>query len=161
FYPDSIRVPHDPKTLANFKAGLRGSGFAAETYDLAEAGKIPEDWWPMAIAGRYPVDGFHRVGWPTEKPWPLLERIVRSATPLNGYVWLHGIKRGRMVHVGSVDAPITPSDMAQIAAEFRRVSGTGPDAPSSNGIDVLGWDFAFELNEVARQQAALAKLDVH
>jgi adenine-specific DNA-methyltransferase len=36
----------------------------------------------------------------------------------------------------------------------------GADAPATNGIDVLGWDFAFELNEVAKQQAALAKADV-
>ena len=30
--------------------------------------------------------------------------------------------------------------------------------PDPNGVDVLGWDFAFELNEVARQQAALANI---
>ncbi len=35
-----------------------------------------------------------------------------------------------------------------------------PTRPTTNGVDVLGWDFAFELNEVARQQAALAKIDV-
>ena len=32
--------------------------------------------------------------------------------------------------------------------------GTGKEAPTGNGVDVLGWDFAFEVNEVARQQAA-------
>jgi adenine-specific DNA-methyltransferase len=48
----------------------------------------------------------------------------------------------------------------QIAVEFRRAVGTGEDAPATNGVDVLGWDFAFELNEVARQQAALANIDV-
>jgi hypothetical protein len=83
------------------------------------------------------------------------------ARPLNGYVWLHGVKGGRMVHVGSVDAPISPGDVRQIAAEFRRATGTGADAPTTtNGVDVLGWDFAFELNEVAQQQAALAKIDL-
>ena len=39
--------------------------------------------------------------------------------------------------------------MKHIAAEFRRAIGTGKDAPTTNGVDVLGWDFAFELNEVA------------
>jgi adenine-specific DNA-methyltransferase len=80
FYPDAIRVPHNPKTEANFKAGLSGSGFVADTYDLAEGGKIPEDWWEMAIAGRYPVDGVKRVGYPTEKPWPLVERVIKATT---------------------------------------------------------------------------------
>jgi hypothetical protein len=28
-----------------------------------------------------------------------------QAKPLNGYSWLHGVKGGRMVHVGAVDAP--------------------------------------------------------
>jgi hypothetical protein len=82
------------------------------------------------------------------------------ARPLEGYVWLHGVRAGRYVHVGSVDSPISPGDVTQIAAEFRRATGTGADAPTTNGVDVLGWDFAFELNEVARQQAALARIDL-
>ncbi len=82
------------------------------------------------------------------------------ARPLNQHTWLHGVKSGRMVHVGSVDAPVTAGDLAHIAAEFKKVVGTGKDAPKSNGVDVLGWDFAFELNEVAKQQAAQANLDV-
>lgn len=34
----------------------------------------------MAIAGRYPNDGIKRVGYPTEKPMPLLERIIQAST---------------------------------------------------------------------------------
>ncbi len=80
------------------------------------------------------------------------------ATPVHGYTWLHGLKKGRMVHVGSVDAPVTVGDVQQIAVEFKRATGTGKNAPTTNGIDVLGWDFAFEVNEVARQQAAAANI---
>jgi DNA modification methylase len=80
------------------------------------------------------------------------------ATPLHGYSWLHGLKKGRMVHVGSVDAPVSAGDVTQIAAEFKRAVGTGNDAPTTNGVDVLGWDFAFEINEVARQQAGAANI---
>ncbi len=80
------------------------------------------------------------------------------ATPVHGYTWLHGLKKGRMVHVGSVDAPVSAGDVTQIAAEFKRAVGTGKDAPTTNGVDVLGWDFAFEINEVARQQAAAANI---
>jgi adenine-specific DNA-methyltransferase len=81
-----------------------------------------------------------------------------KATPISGYTWLHGVKAGRMVHVGPVDAPISPGDVTQIVTEFRRAVGTGKDAPRSNGVDILGWDFAFELNEVAKQQAAQANV---
>ena len=79
FNADAVRVPHDEKTTGNFKQGLRGSGFIAGDYNLAN-GKIPEDWWEMAIAGRYPNDGVKRVGYPTEKPFKLLERIISAAT---------------------------------------------------------------------------------
>ena len=65
-----------------------------------------------------------------------------------------------MVHVGTVDAPVTVGDVKQIATEFRKVVGTGKDAPTTKSVDVLGWDFAFELNEVARQDAAKAGIEM-
>jgi adenine-specific DNA-methyltransferase len=85
---------------------------------------------------------------------------LANATRIHGYTWLHGVKAGRMVHVGAVDAPVSVGDVSQIAAEFKRAIGTGKDAPRTNGVDVLGWDFAFELNEVARQQAAAANIQM-
>ncbi len=81
-----------------------------------------------------------------------------KAQPVSSYTWLHGLKAGRMVHVGAVDAPVSPGDLSQIAGEFRRAIGSGKDAPSINGVDVLGWDFAFEQNEVAKQQVAQANI---
>jgi len=85
---------------------------------------------------------------------------IYKAKPIEGYAWLHGIKQGRLVHVGTVDAPVTVGDVKQIAAEFARAIGTGKDAPTTKAVDVLGWDFAFELNEVARQMAERAGIDV-
>ncbi len=82
------------------------------------------------------------------------------AAPVSGYLWLHGTRRGRMVHVGGVDAPVTMADVTSIVTEFRKAIGKGKDAPTRSGVDVLGWDFAFELNETARQQAALADIDL-
>jgi len=65
-----------------------------------------------------------------------------------------------MVHVGTVDAPVTVGDIKQIAMEFRKAMGTGKDSPSTTSVDVLGWDFAFEINEVARQDAAKAGIEM-
>jgi len=81
-----------------------------------------------------------------------------QANPIHGYTWLHGLKGGRLIHVGAVDAPVSAGDIPSIAAEFRKAVGSGKDAPTTNGVDVLGWDFAFEMNEVARQQAAAANI---
>jgi adenine-specific DNA-methyltransferase len=81
-----------------------------------------------------------------------------GATPLRGYTWLHGTRNGRLIHVGSVEAPVTTGDITNIAVEFKKAIGTGKDAPKTNGVDVLGWDFAFELHEVSAQQAAAANI---
>lgn len=80
FNDQNIRVAHDTKTLDNFKKGLEGSGFISDNYDLDANGKIPEDWWEMAIAGRFPKDGVKRVDYATEKPWALLERIIKASS---------------------------------------------------------------------------------
>lgn len=81
-----------------------------------------------------------------------------SATPVDGHIWLHGIKAGRFVHVGSVDAPVTRADVQQIVQEVWRAAG-GENA-GKPAADALGWDFAFEINDTVKQMAAEAGVDV-
>lgn len=83
FNDSGIRVAHNSKTIENFKRGLVGSGFISDNYDLNKKGKIPEDWWQFAVASRYPVDGIKRVEYATEKPYPLIERIVKGSSNEN------------------------------------------------------------------------------
>ena len=85
FNKNDVRVEYDEKTLQNYKKGLAGSG---TFYDgkvkndegVLKDGKVPEDWWELPIAARFPVDGLKRVGYPTEKPWPLVERIIKASS---------------------------------------------------------------------------------
>lgn len=80
FNDSEIRIAHNAKTIDNFKRGLVGSGFVSDNYDLNQKGKIPEDWWQFAVASRYPVDGIKRVEYATEKPYPLVERIIKGSS---------------------------------------------------------------------------------
>lgn len=82
------------------------------------------------------------------------------ADQISSGAWLHGVKLGRMVHVGAVDAPVTLSDVKTIATETWHRVGSGEDAPEEAGVDILGWDFAFELNELGQQVAKDAGIDV-
>lgn len=82
------------------------------------------------------------------------------AESISSGAWLHGVKLGRMVHVGAVDAPVTLEDVKAIARETWKRVGSGEDAPESAGVDILGWDFAFELNELGMQVAREAGVDV-
>jgi adenine specific DNA methylase Mod len=81
------------------------------------------------------------------------------AQPVKGYVYLHGAKAGRMVHVGAVDAPVSMGDVKAIINEFWQCAGKKKEI-ARNGIDVLGWDFAFEINETSLQFAAANKIDL-
>ncbi len=84
------------------------------------------------------------------------------ARPLEGTSWLHGVKNGRYVHVGSIDSPVSEGDITQIALEWKRATGgAGADEGAfTNGIDVLGWEFAFEINDIKVQQAARANISI-
>ena len=115
-------------------------------------GKYERQLWQAAEFGESRDSTHRRV--PNVHPRPLPRPAGRRIP------WLHGLKQGRMVHVGTVDAPVTVGDVKQIVAEFRKAVGTGKDAPKTQSVDVLGWDFAFELNEVARQDAAKAGIDM-
>lgn len=82
------------------------------------------------------------------------------ATAFSGNAWLHGTRGGRMVHVGAVDAPVTLADVKAVAREAWKALGGRQGAPSKAGVDILGWEFAFEVNELAKQVAAESRVDV-
>ena len=90
---DAIRVPYDIKTEFNYKKGLKGSGtlykgkIKSDEGILNEQGKIPEDWWTdIAIGARFPKNSDNNIGYPTQKPIKLLERIIKLATIENDIV---------------------------------------------------------------------------
>ena len=76
FNVDAVRQPHSDKTKQNYKQGLVGSGFVGADHVIHEKGKVPEDWWQFAIAPR----GREYLGYPTQKPIKLLERIIAASS---------------------------------------------------------------------------------
>jgi DNA modification methylase len=76
FNADDVRIPHSEKTKANYKSGLKGSGFVGAEHLIHKSGKVPEDWWRMAIAPR----GREYRGYPTQKPKAL---FARSRFPMS------------------------------------------------------------------------------
>jgi len=89
------------------------------------------------------------------------------AQPLEGYGNLHGLKEGRAVYVGAVDAPITESEVIAAIREWKRSFGqasdsyaTGSRSRLTNGIDFLGWEFALNMNETVKQMAAEERVNV-
>ena len=80
FYVDEVRIPYSEEILSRPKssyAKAHRKNKIYEGYDLNPKGKHPEDWWiiqpinPMAK---------ERLGYPTQKPEALLERIIKASS---------------------------------------------------------------------------------
>jgi len=121
-------------------------------------GKYERQAWQVA---EFPSNGKNRLEEQREREANYRKFILElyHATPVSGHVWLHGVKAGRMVHVAAVDAPVTRADVNAIAAEVWKASGKGPNSPQKPAVDVLGWEFALDMNETAKQVAAEARVD--
>lgn len=74
FNPDDVRVPYDSEySGTSFKSeGLRAKN---KEYKPNELGKIPEDWWIMNRPYSTEV-----LGYGTQKPEKLLERIIKASS---------------------------------------------------------------------------------
>ncbi len=122
-------------------------------------GKYERQEWQVA---QFPTNGKDRLEEQREREAAYRNFILDlyHAKSICGHTWLHGAKGGRMVHVGAVDAPVTLADVKAIARETWKAIGTGKDAPEKAGVDILGWEFAFEVNELAKQVAAESRVDV-
>jgi adenine-specific DNA-methyltransferase len=128
-------------------------------FAVQNLGKYERQAWQAA---EFPANGKNRLEEQCQREAAYRRFILDlyRAKPVSGYAWLHGVKAGRMVHVGAVDAPVTLADVKAIARETWKAVGTGKDAPAKAGVDILGWEFAFEVNELAKQVAAQSRVDV-
>lgn len=122
-------------------------------------GKYERQAWQVA---EFPANGTDHLEKQRQRESAYRNFILElyRAKPMTGHTWLHGVKGGRMTHVAAVDAPVTQADVKAIAREAWKAVGSGKDAPTKAGVDILGWEFALELNEMAKQAAAESRVDV-
>ena len=76
FNGENVRVPYKDENQSFRK--VFGDGWTEEDLKaLREKGKIPEDWWELAIVARKR----HEItNYPTQKPEALLERIIKASS---------------------------------------------------------------------------------
>ncbi len=79
FKPGAIRIPYSQRTIERGKYSVATSKVTKGINQrvLPKGGKCPEDWWhiPM-IQG----NARERLGYPTQKPEALLERIIKASS---------------------------------------------------------------------------------
>jgi DNA modification methylase len=85
FYPDAVRVPR--RGGSHMRVVLDGDVPVQEKTDKktgriyrypVAAGKIPEDWWTDIETLNH--SDRERIGWPSQKPERLVERVIRAVT---------------------------------------------------------------------------------
>lgn len=91
-------------------------------------GKYERQQWMLSEFDN-PEDRIHQ-----EKAYKHFIIELYHAKPLIGYSWIHGSKAGRMVHIGSVDAPVAVEDIKSTIKEFWQLIGKEKSA-QTNGID--------------------------
>ena len=84
FNGDAVRLPYkDPKQRPRKAFDTGGHFDASKIFELRERGKIPETWWPqepgngLCIVARSKREN---LGYPTQKPLKLLQRIVKASS---------------------------------------------------------------------------------
>ncbi len=75
-----------------------------------------------------------------------------QAQPLTGFRYLHGRKGDRAVHIGPLNAPVTMEEVERVVIECRD--------NNFNKADVLGWEWSYEVNELAQTMAKQNGVDV-
>jgi adenine-specific DNA-methyltransferase len=75
-----------------------------------------------------------------------------QAQPLTGFRYIHGRKGDRAVHIGPLNAPVTMEEVEKVIIECR--------ANNFNKADVLGWEWSYEVNELAKNLARKNGVDL-
>jgi DNA modification methylase len=81
---EDVSIPYSEETVARTFRGAGNQGLYLDNNPeekhknrLKPKGKIPEDWW---IIPRLQGNGLERLGFPTQKPEALLERIIKASS---------------------------------------------------------------------------------
>ncbi|MCY4127876.1 MAG: DNA methyltransferase [Gammaproteobacteria bacterium] len=78
FNRDQVRIPHKQLNTNSKGAAISAPLTSEERDRYLEKGKVPETWWSkFSPVGRIKSE---RVGYPTQKPLSLLERIVKASS---------------------------------------------------------------------------------
>ncbi|MBB1076273.1 restriction endonuclease [Rhodoferax sp. 4810] len=78
FNSDLVRVPYQAEGVSRKDDAMWGKHKGTDkVYKPHPLGKIPEDWWPINVLNSNDPE---RLGYPTQKPETLLERIIQASS---------------------------------------------------------------------------------
>ena len=81
FDADAVRIPYEG--TGGYQTSGKGVVIKGKVYKPNPLGKIPEDWWDIPAL---PPMSKERIGYPTQKPEKLIERVILGSCPIDGIV---------------------------------------------------------------------------
>jgi adenine-specific DNA-methyltransferase len=92
------------------------------------------------------IGNYETVYWREKQDEYLIFMLtIYQAHPLTGFKYLHGQKGNRIVHIGPLNAPVTMEEIEKVVLECSE--------NNFNKADVLGWEWSYEVNELAKELA--------
>jgi DNA modification methylase len=79
FNEDEVRIGYKKSNFATGKTALSGRKDDEYLKELDNRGKIIEDWWMEFPSGGH-ISSKERIGYPTQKPEALMERIIKASS---------------------------------------------------------------------------------
>jgi len=119
--------------------------------DLQNEGKQYEK--PARPFELWNIGNYETVYW-QEKEDEYLTFMLKlyQSQPMAGFKYLHGRKEERAVHIGPLNAPVTMEEVEKVVVECR--------ANNFNKADVLGWEWSYDVNELAKELAKKNGVDL-
>jgi adenine-specific DNA-methyltransferase len=98
--------------------------------------------------------GNYSIGEWKEKEEGFVKFILQlyQAKPLTGFNYIHGEKEKRAVHVGSLSTPVTLEEVKTVINECKN--------NNFKSLDVLGLEWGYEVNELAKELAKKSNVDL-
>jgi adenine-specific DNA-methyltransferase len=98
--------------------------------------------------------GNYSIGEWKEKEEGFIKFILQlyQAKPLTGFNYIHGEKEKRAVHIGSLSAPVTLEEVKTVIDECKN--------NNFKTLDVLGLEWGYEVNELAKALAKKSNVDL-
>jgi adenine-specific DNA-methyltransferase len=99
------------------------------------------------------IGNYEKVYW-EKRPDEYVSFMLKlyRAEGLTGFRHIHGRKGNRAVHIGSLNTPVTMEDVKKLVNECK-INNFGE-------ADVLGWEWGYEVNELAKALAAENQVDL-
>lgn len=68
-----------------------------------------------------------------------------NAEPISGMLYIHGKRGKRLVHIGTVDSPVTLPEIQDAISEVKK--------SKQSALDILGWEWEMGLHDVVEKEA--------